>query len=190
MARKVKKVSSISNFKDRLIAGLFLVLILESTLLVFMAKKISPSQNKSSKMAVLSLDPSSGSFKVGQEFEVKIILDTGDYETDAADIRLSFEPKILAVTKISQGKIYDDYPAKRVDLERGVVIINGVASIASSFKGREVFATISFKGLKPGKTDLIFEFAPLSTTDSNVVATRIAKDVLGEIEGASLEISQ
>jgi hypothetical protein len=176
--------------KNFILISLSLLLVLESVVLIFLAKKVGKSKPNEPKMAVLSLEPAQGSFKVGEEFEVKIILDTGDWETDATDVRLRFPSQILSVGKITEGKIYDDYPAKRIDLENGVIIINGITSLTKTFGGKDVFAIITFKGIKPGPANLIFEFAPSSTTDSNVVATGIAKDVLGEVEGASIEISK
>jgi len=179
----MKKISS----KNIILIILILLLILESFFLVYFYKK-TKEEKKSSKMASLFFEPKEGKFKVGEEFEVKIFVDTGDYQTDATDVRLNFNPQILQVTKITEGKIYDDYPAKRVDLENGVIIINGITSLIKTFKGKDIFAVVTFKGIKPGIANLIFEFEPSSTTDSNVVASGIAKDVLGEVEGASIEI--
>jgi len=152
----------------------------------FKPEKKIESQSQGAK---IYFEPSLKSYKKGEEFEVKIILDTGNFETDAADVRFGFNPQVLAVQKIIPGTIYDDYPAKRTDLEKEIIIINGITSLSKTFKGKGVFTTVVFKGLKPGKANLIFEFTPDSTTDSNVVATKIAKDVLEEVEGASIEIN-
>lgn len=177
------------SFPKLVLMSLSLILVLESILLVVMVKKINKPPVNLPKMAVLSLEPGEGSFQIGQEFEAKIILDTGSFETDATDVRLKFDPQILTVNKIQEGKIYDNYPAKRTDQQDGVIIINGITSLNKTFKGKGIFASIYFKGLKPGKTSLILEYAPNSTIDSNVVASKIAKDVLGEVGGASLEIN-
>jgi len=139
-------------------------------------------------MAVLKVEPNQGKFKLGESFQVKILLDTKEWQTDAADIRLRFPPQMLSVSKIIPGQIYDDYPAQKVDADNGVIIINGISFLNKTFGGKGIFATLILKGIKPGNANLIFEYTPSSTTDSNVVATKIAKDVLGEVEGASFEI--
>lgn len=195
MTYKIKKgisknchLLSIKN-KNFILIILSLFLILESAVMIFIIRKNEFSQTPKKKMAFLSLEPKNGSFKVGEEFEIKIILDTEEWETDATDVRLSYEPQILKVVKIIPGKIYDDYPTKKADEERKVIVINGITSLSRTFKGKDIFATLVLKGLKPGRANLIFEFALGSTTDSNVVASGIAKDILEEVEGASFEIN-
>lgn len=177
------------SFPKLILVSLSLILVLESIFLVIMVKRIDKLPKNLPEMAILSLEPREGSFQISKEFEVKIILDTGGFETDATDVRLKFDPQILAVNKIQEGKVYDNYPAKRIDQQDGTIIINGITSLNKTFKGKGIFASIYFKGLKPGKASLIFEYAPDSTIDSNVVASKIAKDVLGEVGGASLEIN-
>ena len=182
---KVKQKS----FPKLILVSLSFVLVLESILLVIMVKKIDKPPKDLPEMAALSFEPEQGSFQISQEFEVKIILNTGSFETDATDVRLKFDPQILAVNKIQEGKIYDSYPAKRIDQQDGTIIINGITSLNKTFKGKGIFASIYFKGLKSGKTSLILEYAPDSTIDSNVVASKIARDVLGGVGGASIEIN-
>lgn len=183
-----KKTGKLTISKNLILVALSLFLTLESAILIFLVKKTKSTHVPKPKMAVLKAEPSQGKYKVGEEFEVKIVLDTGDYETDATDVRLTFNPQVLMVTKITPGTIYDDYPAKKVDEEREVIVIYGITSLTKTFKGKDTFATITFKGMRSGQANLIFEFTPSSTTDSNVVATGIAKDVLEEVEGASIEI--
>lgn len=141
------------------------------------------------KKAILHLEAENRTLKVGETVEVKVILDTGDYETDATDVWLNYDPKAVMVTKVTEGKIYDSYPAKRIDANKGVVVVNGITSLTKTFKGRDVFAVFTVKALKKGKTGLIIEFTSGSNTDSNVVATKISKDILGEAEGIELEIN-
>ena len=188
MAIKEAEVSFLDKNRKLALVVLFLMVM---TLILNRVGPITPKKEVETepKSAKIYFEPSLKSYKKGEEFEVKIMVDTGDYETDATDVRFSFNPQVLAVQKIVPGTLYDDYPAKRTDSENGVIIINGITSLTKTFKGEGIFATVVFKGTKPGKANLIFEFTPDSTTDSNVVATKIAKDVLSEVEGASLEIN-
>jgi len=174
--------------KKGILIGLMVFLSFEAFLLLFVAKVNKPQPPKVEQKSVgLYLEPAEGSFAVNQEFEVKVILDTGDFATDATDVRLDFDPAVLEVSKVTPGQIYDDYPAKRIDSANGVVVINGITSLTKTFKGRDTFATLTVKGLKKGKAVLLLEFSPGATNDSNVVATKIAKDVLSEVEGAGFE---
>jgi len=194
---------NITFSRNLVLAILSLVLIGESAFLIYLFSNQFSSPNSSigssagkggeptkeiPRTAILSLEPKEGSFKVGEEFKIKIILDTKEYPADAVDVRLKFNPQVLRVVKIEPGKIFDDYPAKRADTEAGVIIINGITGLTKTFQGKDTFAEITFKGNKAGKAEFLFEYEPSSTVDSNVVAAKIAKDVLGEVEGASIEI--
>lgn len=174
--------------KILIFCGLIIIIFLLALALFWRGKILKSSQPQVKRMATLVLEPKEGSFKAGAEFKVKIIVDTGDYETDATDVRLSYNPQIVSVTKIAEGKIYDNYPAKRIDTVTGVVVINGITGPSNTFKGKDVFATLNLKGLKKGKLILTLEFNPEATNDCNVVATKIAKDVLREVEGGVYEI--
>jgi len=175
--------------KNWLLAALSLVLILESMVLASWLKDRKMSVDTQPRGAVLQLEPNQGNFEVGKEFTVKVLLDTGEYETDATDVRLSYDPLVLEGVKIEPGTIYDAYPTKRFSQDDGAVIIYGITSVSTTFKGVGEFAQVTFKAKKPGKTNLIFEYVPESTKDSNVVATKLAKDILSRVEGATIEIN-
>jgi len=172
-----------------ILIGLTIFLFFEAGLLFLIIRHYQPSPAKvQTRPAFLRLEPATGTFKVGQEFAVKVMVDTGDFETDATDVRLNFDPTAVVVTQIVPGQIYDDYPAKRVDNATGLAVINGITSLTRTYKGKDTFATLMMKGLKKGKAVLLLEFSPGATNDCNVVATKIAKDVLEQAEGASFEI--
>lgn len=187
-----KKEDSCPKLNPRLIFGVFFLMLI-TLLLSQLSQKSSElrkgKETKEVRSASLRFEPKEGLYKKGEKFEVEIILNTGDYETDATDVRFEFNSKVLAAEKILPGIVYDDYPAQKVNTENGLIVINGITSLTKTFKGEGVFATVVFKGISPGKSPLMFEFSPSSTTDCNVVATKIAKDVLGGVEGAAIEIN-
>jgi hypothetical protein len=171
-----------------ILLGLGVVFVVSLIILVLMSRRTNNTPKLEAKKASLRLEPGSGSFKVGEEFVVKIILDTGDFETDATDVRISYDPTMVTITKVTEGQIYDDYPAKRIDSGNGMVIVNAITSLTKTFKGKETFAALNLKGIKKGKAVLLIAFNPGATNDSNVVGTKISKDILEEAEGATFEI--
>jgi hypothetical protein len=186
-------IGRINFSKGAVLVGLFSFLLLEMGILVFLSRgnqRLPKQEELIAGKAILELRPKEGRFKVGEEFSIEVVLDTGNYETDATDFRLSFDPKILSVVRIAEGKIYDSYLAKRIDQVNGEVVINAIAPEAKTFQGRGIFATLFLKGLKPGGSNLNISFLPGSTTDSNVVAAKISKDVLAKVENADLVITR
>lgn len=178
--------------KRTILVGLLFFLVLEAGLLSFLSKRANKLSDKSTSTegrAILKLQPKEGKFKVGEEFKTEVILDTGNYKTDATDFRLSFDPKVLVAVRIEEGKTYDSYLAKRIDQIRGELIVNAIAPESKTFEGQGVFATVYWRGVKEGQTELKINFIPGVTTDTNVVATEVAKDILGEVENASFKIT-
>ena len=178
--------------KRAILVGLLFFLVVEVGILSLLSNRAKKLPNKDALVegkAVLMLQPKEGKFKIGEEFKTEVVLDTGNYKTDATDFRLSFDPKILSVIKIEEGGIYDSYLTKRIDQTRGELIINAIASESKTFKGQEIFATIYWKGLKKGQAELKINFVPGETIDTNVVATEVSKDILGRVENASFKIT-
>ncbi len=130
------------------------------------------------RITSLSLSPSSGTYRVGRNFQVKIILDTGGHETFGTDVFLKYNPRDLEVqdsdptkagVQIMPGTLYSIYVGNQVT--DGKISISGIAQPgAEGYKGVGTFATVTFKALRPAYPSLVkFDFTRGSTTDCNVV---------------------
>lgn len=135
--------------------------------------------------ASLSLSPASGTFNKSCSFALEIKLDTGGLETDGTDAIVIYDQsKLTAASPISAGTIYADYPGNNIDQTAGKIIVSGLASVSSAFKGVGTLATINFTvkdAAAAGATKIQFDFdasKPELTTDSNVVQKGTVKDVL------------
>lgn len=136
--------------------------------------------------ASLSLSPASGTFNKSCSFALEIKLDTGGLETDGTDAIVIYDQSKLTASSssISAGTIYADYPGNNVDQTAGKIIVSGLASVSSAFKGVGTLATINFTvkdAAAAGATKIQFDFdasKPELTTDSNVVQKGTVKDVL------------
>lgn len=131
-------------------------------------------------------------YKAGENIVVSVRLSTGGQPTDGTDLVLRFDPKVLETSNaaVTQGRIYSEYPMKSVDSIEGLIRISGISSIRkkSGFNGVGIFATINFKAVGSGKTTLRIDFTPDLTSDSNVLGTKNAKDILEEVFNLDLEI--
>jgi hypothetical protein len=133
------------------------------------------------------LSANKDSFKVGEEIELQVNLTTGEYSTDGTDVVLGFDPQSLEPMDkfFEKGSIYQDYPGVRKDLTKGTVFASGI-SVSSGFKGSGVFGTFKFKAKKVGKSIVELKFTKGLTTDSNIIESKSAKDLLEQ--GAKVEI--
>lgn len=137
--------------------------------------------------AVLSLDPSTGTFNKGCSFALNINLDTGGAQTDGTDAILFYDASRLTATSITNGTIYPDFPGNNIDAANGKITISGLASVSAAFSGKGTLATINFTvkdNASSGSTQITFDFDPnnkAKTTDSNVVERSTVVDVLNSV---------
>lgn len=135
--------------------------------------------------ASLKLLPGSGSFEVGKSFEVKVELDAGGVRTSGVDVYLTFDPKKLNLLAITPGTIYSQYIGKKIDNTTGKAALSGLAgSIDNLFSGSGTFATLSFKALSAGTTEVKVDFILGNRNDSNVADFDAQGDALGSVANA------
>jgi len=125
--------------------------------------------------STLSLSPASGTFNRDCNFSLQVLVDTGGFETAGTDVILNYDTTRFIANRISNGSIYPDFPGNNIDTQNGTVLISGLASATSSYRGSGVLATVDLTVLEsapPGASQIKFDFDPNNkskTTDSNVV---------------------
>jgi hypothetical protein len=134
------------------------------------------------------LTPEAGNFSVGQVFIVSVWADTGGVETDAADVELTYDPSALRILNLKKGDIFDEYPQMIFDDGKGTIIIRGIDLPGKTFLGNGKVGEITFRAQQAGETQLSFDFQKGVTTDSNLVESGAAKDILGLAKGAEFVI--
>lgn len=130
--------------------------------------------------ATLELVPGSGTFKIGEIFEIKIILDTKGERADGVDIHyLNFDPNLLEVqdqdspksgVQIEPGSLFPNTMINKVDNFSGKIEFSQISSPGNTFQGKGTLAKIKFKVLDSGTGSVYFDFTPDSTIDCNVPA--------------------
>lgn len=154
---------------------------------------LPPKVNNLSE-AGLSLIADKISYKKGEAVSVNVKLFTGGYTTDSTDLVVKYDPKFLepkAGTFAQQGQTYSEYPALQVDKAKGLIGISGITLPGKKgFSGVGSFAKLNFTALQDGQTQIIIEFQPGKTADSNVVLSGSSKDILGNVANADILISE
>lgn len=190
-----------ANFGKIIVAVLVLVVVIE--LILGARSFLSPQNIKNSSIPVkqisplqkaqLSLVTDKSVFKVGETVPVEVKLYTGGHTTGSTDIVIKYDPQFLVLEDqggIIPGKIYPQYPALEVMKDKGLIGISGYnPEKGGMFSGVGSFATLNFKALKEGKTPLTIDFQEGSTSDSNVVLSDSAEDILGSVLNTDINIS-
>lgn len=150
---------------------------------------------KSEASSTLSLSSSKTSLKVGETVTVSIDV-SSPVATDGLDVIMLYNPKLLSVVTganklpVNLGSLYSDYPLNRVDEAAGRVAVSGITSKVGGVVAKGTLGTVNFTAKAPGKVKIAFDFTPGSTTDSNIIETKTAKDVLGGVNNLEVEIIQ
>ena len=135
--------------------------------------------------ALLSFSPAQKVIKVGEEFDVELLLDTKGVQTSGTDVIVSYDPAVVEVLDVRPGLLYQKYPLNEVDFASGKIGFSAVTEPPKTFSGKGVLAYLKLKALKAGAATLEIEFTKDVTTDSNVVQpVSGGKDILDKVINA------
>lgn len=145
------------------------------------------------RTATLGLTPTSASVALGKTFTVDIILNTGGEGIYGVDINnLRFDPQVFQVvdadtqaagTQIKAGTLMDMNVANTVDNTAGTIQFSQLASVGNMYTGAGTLASVTFKAVKTGTSDISFDFTVGSSIDTNVAGTK--DDILSAVTGGS-----
>lgn len=112
-----------------------------------------------------SLSPATASKSANLEFNVLLNIDTNGKKVTAADVKLSFDPLILQVVKITEGTFFTENSS---NIYSGTLYVGGsFVTISQTATGSGLLATITLKGKTSGISQLKFVCSTQST-DSNI----------------------
>ncbi|GEM_PF-2320292 len=145
------------------------------------------------KVAALKLRADKSSVKVGESFTVNADI-TSAGTTDGADMILNYDPNLISVNNIQKpvnpGPVYSDNPLNAADERSGRINFSAITSNPGGVVPNGILGTLIFTAKAPGKAKISIEFMPGSTTDSNVVETKTATDILGSVSNLEIQITQ
>jgi hypothetical protein len=148
--------------------------------------------------AILSVSPTSQTVKVGEVFTVTVKLDTqGEAIDGGVDLRfLNFNAQTLQVqdsnpnkdgVQIGAESLMPTTILNSVDNAAGKITFSQVVAGGSTFKGAGNLATIKFKAIKAGMSNLTFDYKIGETRDTNVAGNR--KDLLSQVVNGEVTIT-
>jgi hypothetical protein len=128
--------------------------------------------------ASLQLSPGSGTYSVGQEFDVHVNIATGGATIDGTDVVLRYDPCALQVQSISEGPAFSEYPELSGYPEEGEIGI----SAKDTFNGSGTVATVRFRVIAGNTVSgLRVYFRLAATTDSNIAQSGSSAEILGSV---------
>lgn len=120
--------------------------------------------------ANFTLIPATATVKKGEKLTLSLRLNSGQYSIDAADAVLSFDPKVFKAEKLTPGKLFGQYPVKRIDNKLGEVQLSGAGEIkegaVSAFSGEDEYGTLVLTALASSSS------TPVSFTSKSVCASK------------------
>ncbi len=143
--------------------------------------------------ASLGLAPSSGSYDVGDEFDVNVILDAPDYLVAGIDVLLAFDPGKLQVVSFTEAALGScTYLGQAVDNDAGTVgfsviipLSGGEGCLIYDHPQNMAVGTVRFHAGAGGTANVAFDFTPGDKNDSNVAVEGVADDMLGSVTNSS-----
>ncbi len=127
----------------------------------------------------LSFDPTQQGVVVGQQFTVKININTGGQQTSGADALITYDPNILSVVSASNGGFYTNFANNPLSSVNNKYLISGFETDSTSLKsGTGTLATVTFSGKANGTSVVSFDCTTGSKSDSNIIAANTANDII------------
>jgi hypothetical protein len=142
------------------------ILLINAFVLLF-----SLSFARTASAATMSLDPVSGSFPVGQTFNVKVAIDTGGELVTSADAILLYDSSKLEVVDVVEGNLGQEpfFPDFFQNISPSELYIGAsVIDPIETRTGTGILATITFRGKAEAVTDVVFDCTPGKTSDTNI----------------------
>lgn len=164
------------------------------------SKTTTPEKPKQ-KIASITLDPASTETKIGQQFIVKVNVDTNNRTVNGVDAVIDYDPEFLEVVdqddqtpgvQAKAGDLFDKLLVNDVNPVDGM--INLTASIispdAKPVSGKGTLASITFVPKQEGATRLVTVFDYTKTNTSNVMEAKTSKNILTNVSDATIKISK
>ncbi|MBI4136962.1 hypothetical protein HY469_02765, partial [Candidatus Roizmanbacteria bacterium] len=117
---------------------------------------------------------------VGEEFIVPIVMTSEEFHVNAADIEISYDPRMIEVTAIENGAVFDHLVADEINEEEQVVVFSvAMEPDKTGFTGTSTIATITARAISTGTTTFAFIYDKNERNDTNVSVSDLpGEDVL------------
>lgn len=140
-----------------LLTGVFILVAIPVTVLFI--NQNQDARSKAAPATTLAFSPSRITRKVGDTFQLEVVIDTGENQVVAAELHLTYDPEKLEAQTITNGSLFPNILSSGV-IESGTADITvGAASAAQPVSGTGTVAVVKFKALATTDTPVSVRFA-------------------------------
>lgn len=142
--------------------------------------------------ASLALSSSQTKAQVGNNVAVTIILDSGNRKLDGVDLVIKYNPKVLSLTADSfqKGSIFSEYTGQNINATTGTFSISSLSKVSSEKENKDgILGTLTFKAIAKGQSEVIIDYKEDETTDSNVIDSKLSKDILEKVTNLTVSVN-
>jgi hypothetical protein len=129
---------------------------------------------QSAHAATLSLNPSTSSVTLGQEFDVQVRIDTQGSAVSSADVLIGYDKYLLDAISVTSGinglnSFFPDF-FQSIDTDFGRIYIGASVTVTNDARiGQGAVGTIRFKSKGIGQAVVGFLCQPGQTNDTNII---------------------
>jgi len=117
--------------------------------------------------ASLKFDKTSASVNTGDTFEIQMLVDAGSDQIISADAYVTYDASMLEEESVTNGSFF---PSVVPQISSGSIYVAGMVNDTSSSKtGSGMLATVKFKALKDGNTDIKYNCESTTTGPSKII---------------------
>lgn len=144
---------------------------------------ILPNQPKAEKKSSFSLKAPKTAFKVGESFNLEVLVNAQGEKVDGAEFLLAYDSKTIEISNLNPGTFFSLYPQKTIDSQNGTVRVIALEKPSEDkVLNEEVVATLTVKTLVKGKATFNFE------TDKTHIAGYGGQELLQKADSLTITI--
>lgn len=163
---------------------------LNNTLNQTSEKKPTVTVTKAPEIGKYLFSEKSKTVKPGEKFSLVIEFTAPGKVLTGADALVSYDPKLLQIETVTPAGYFKEYPRKSIDNSLGELKITAfISRDQNKITGNVPLATINFKAIKTGKTQVKFDFITGSDNRSTLVEKGTSRNLLGSVGLANIVIS-
>lgn len=128
--------------------------------------------------ASLQFEPTTANLPLNQNLEIKVIVDAENDEITSTDAYVLYDQTLLEVVEIKNGALFPTI-THDITTPGKIYIAGAIDNPTTPITGKDVLATIVFKGKKSGQATLSFDCVEGSSNESNIAKREIdAPDII------------
>lgn len=151
------------------------------------------------QLASLTLDPQTLTTKMGDQFTVKVMVDTKERLVNGVDAQITYDPSLLTVVdqdtavagvQAGGGDIFTSLIINDIDPLKGKITLTAsrLSREGQPFSGVGMLASLTFTVKAKGTTNLTFIFDSTKTNTSNVTESKTSSNILTTVNNATIQI--